>query len=659
MPILTLHGRRPLGRPTLARGLVAAMAVACATLAAPLTDARAAREIPVGIYNVNNARLQDSPNRMYAIRFVLDQNQAIYRLWTGFAVEGVYTDDSNVPAPDDVRSNVRDKAYPNPPAPTNLPAGWTVGAGRPNYSHGTGGRIRARLVPTKADGTPDLANVLAQDEFNPVKRYRETKQMFNIPASSRTVLVHSNFGGRVLNAGVPYFVVYQNVDPNPRFNYVSLNSPVVKESVAGPNGRNTLDPNATGAIAGLDPREAVAWTLDGGSSWGWGQQVGRGPIPGDYTMSDDNAVKLPWYAWQEAPGAPLKANQPYFAYSQRGSYTLLVKNSPRAVNLTQAGGYAPIGASVGVVTVKNLRSGEVGRTGALGTGIARGVLDNAVEVRAGDSYQISNSGTVMKAEGDQYLLSMGLVGSSQPYETVGNAYDRAELFALPHPWFGGGGAGSTPPPPTTTPPPPTTAPPPAPSRVSATDDLAAGKLASASSSEASFLGPAKAVDRDSTTRWSSAFVDGQWWKVDLGASRSISRVSINWEAAYAYQYRIETSVDGAKFVTAATVANSSPGWQDTTFAARTARYVRIVGVQRSTRYGVSFFDARVGGPTAIQAARANRKTAGSCRRVGKHAKRTVRRGAKRHAAKRHAAKRRHSCRSKRRAASRRGQSTRQ
>jgi hypothetical protein len=659
VPILTLHGRHPLGRPTLARGLVVAMAVACTTLAGPLTDARASREIPVGIYNVNNARLQDSPNRMYAIRFVLDQNQAIYRLWTGFAVEGVYTDDSNVAAPDDVRSNVRDKAYPNPPAPTNLPAGWTVGAGRPNYSHGTGGRIRARLVPTKADGTPDLANVLAQDEFNPVKRYRETKQMFNIPASSRTVLVHSNFGGRVLNAGVPYFVVYQNVDPNPRFNYVSLNSPVVKESVAGPNGRNTLDPNATGAIAGLDPREAVAWTLDGGSSWGWGQQVGRGPIPGDYTMSDDNAVKLPWYAWQEAPGAALKANQPYFAYSQRGSYTLLVKNSPRAVNLTQAGGYAPIGASVGVVTVKNLRSGEVGRTGALGTGIARGVLDNAVEVRAGDSYQISNSDTVMKAEGDQYLLSMGLIGSSQPYETVGNAYDRAELFALPHPWFVGGGAGSTPPPPTTVPPPSTTVPPPAPSRVSAADDLAAGKRASASSSETSFLGPAKAVDRDSTTRWSSAFLDGQWWKVDLGATRSISRVSINWEDAYAFEYRIETSVDGAKFVTAATVANSSPGWMDTTFTARTARYVRIVGVQRSTRYGISFLDARVGGPTGIQSARANRQMGRSCPRVGKHAKRTVRRGAKHHAAKRHAAKRRHSCRSKRRAASRRGQSTRQ
>jgi hypothetical protein len=199
-----------------------------------------------------------------------------------------------------------------------------------------------------------------------------------------------------------------------------------------------------------------------------------------------------------------------------------------------------------------------------------------------------------------------------------------------------------------------------PSRVTTAEDLAAGRLASASSSEKSFLGPAKAVDRDSSTRWSSAFVDRQWWKVDLGATRSIGRVSINWEAAYALEYRIETSVDGVSFATAATVTNASPGWKDTAFTARNARYVRIVGVRRATRYGISFFDVRVGGSAAgIQSARAKRKKAGSCRRAGKRAKSTAHRRAHRRAGKRGAAKRRHSCRSKRRAASRRGHSTRQ
>ena len=668
MSTIPPHGRRLLGRRSLTRAVAVFTALACLTTASPLlTDAEAARHIPVGIYNVNNARLQDSPNRMYAMRFVLDQNAAIYRLWSGFAVEGVYTDDSNVAAPNDVRSNVHSKAYPNPAAPTNLPAGWAPGAGRPNYSHGTGGRIRARLVAMKPDGTPDLANVLAQDEFNPVKRYRETKQMFNIPADSRTVLVHSNFGGRVLSAGVPYFLVYQNVDPNPRFNYISLNSPVVKESEAGPNGRNNLDPNATGGIAGLDPREAVAWTVDGGASWGWGQQVGKGPIPGDYTMSDDNAAKLPWYAWQESPSAPLKSNQPYFAYSQRGSYTLRVKNSPRTVNLTEAGGYAPIGANVGVVTVKNLRTAEVGRTAALGTGIRRGALDNPVQLQAGDSYEISNSGTVMKAEGDQYLISMGLVGGSTPYETVGNLYDRAELFALPHPWFLPGVSPPPPPPAAAAPaaaapaaapaaaaaaaaapaaaaaapppPPPPPPPNPAPSRVSDSQDLAAGRSATASSSETSYLGPAKAVDRNSATRWSSNFTDGQWWRVDLGTTRSIGRVSINWEDARASKYKIQTSVDGWNYTTVADVTTTSLGWKDTAFATRSARYVRILGVTRYRIYGISFWDARVGAPAATAAAKAIRAVAVSCSRAKK-------------------GKRGQACRSNKRAASKRGQATR-
>ena len=61
-----------------------------------------------------------------------------------------------------------------------------------------------------------------------------------------------------MTAGGPYAMVYHNVHADPTHNFSSANSPTVKESEAGPNGRNNLDPNAPGAIAGLDPREAVA-----------------------------------------------------------------------------------------------------------------------------------------------------------------------------------------------------------------------------------------------------------------------------------------------------------------------------------------------------------------------------------------------------------------
>jgi hypothetical protein len=423
---------------------VALALLAVSLLAAPAADA--ARDVPVGMYNLNGARDQDGPNRIWAMRFVIDHDTRLQRLFTGFNMEGVYTDSANRPAPVEIRSRVVDKGYGAPPAPGNLPAGWTPGTGRPAYGHGDGGVLRARLVAMKPDGTPDLANVLAEETFAPVERWKQTKAEFGI--GDRPGLIYVNLGGARLRGGTPYWVVYQNVDSDPRTNYVSFNSPVVKASEAGPNGRNTLDPNARGAIAGLDPREVVAWTWDSGASWRWGREVGGGGpfIPGDYVGSatGDMGTRLPWYAWQEAGSARLRSNQAFMSYpdqSTPGRYTLRVKGVPRRAVLTEGGGYAPVGRDVGVVTVRNTRTGQSGRTAWLGTGIARGQLDRPVTVEPGDTYEISNTGAVWKAQGDRFLQSMGLVGSgATPYETVGYEYDRAELFAGPFPFYEGAGA---------------------------------------------------------------------------------------------------------------------------------------------------------------------------------------------------------------------------
>ena len=45
----------------------------------------------------------------------------------------------------------------------------------------------------------------------------------------------------------------------------------------------------------------------------------------------------------------------------------------------------------------------------------------------------------------------------------------------------------------------------------------------------------------STRLASSTFADGQWWEVDLGSTRQVDTVSVNWEAAYASQYRISVA----------------------------------------------------------------------------------------------------------------------
>jgi hypothetical protein len=424
------------GSPT-ARRLCALLSATAAAVAALTSPAVAARDIPIGVYNLNGSRSQDGPNRIWAMRFVLDHDAVVTRVFSGFNMEGVYTDAAGNPAPLELRTKLRDKGYGSPPAPSNLPSGWATGNGRIDYGHGDGGILRARLVPMKADGTPDLAKVLGEETFRPVERFKQTKAEFAI--GDRAGLVYARFGSVALEGGTPYWLIYQNLDPDPKMNYVSYNSPVVKDSESGPNGRNTLDPATPGAIMGLDPREVVAWTWDSGTSWHFGREVGGGGpwIPGDYVGSttSDNGTRLPWYAWQEEGSTKIRSNQPFMSYPDSttpGSYTVRVKSSPRRVVLTEGGGYAPVGSEIGVVTVRNTRTGETGKTVWLGSGIKRGNLDKTVTIEAGDTYEVTNSGKVWKAQGDNFLLSMGIVGSTATrVETVGQGNDRAELFAAP------------------------------------------------------------------------------------------------------------------------------------------------------------------------------------------------------------------------------------
>jgi hypothetical protein len=510
------------------------------------------------MYNVNN-QVMNSADYVYALRFVVDENTTLHRFISGFNLEG------------------SDQL-----------------GGRTGYADGNGGTIRARLVAVEPNGEPDLSQVLAEETVGAWQRYQESKSAYGAPGL--TQLLHFNMGGVQLQAGRMYAMTYQNVDPSPGANWFSENSPTVKESVAGPNGTNTLDPNAPGAIAGLDPREAVAWSKDGGGTWVWGRRAGEGFTSGSYggSSTGDDGTRLPWYGWQTAPGAAPQSNQPYYAYKESGSYTLRMKSVPKATTLTEAGGYAPAGYSVGVVTVRNVSTGQVGRTATLGGGLVKGGLDSPVKVDAGQTYEISNSGRVLKAEGDSFILSTFKLGSNPwSFETAGHGYDVAQLFALPHPWFASSATQPAPEPEPT----PAPEPAPAPVGISPYADKARNQPATASSSESTALAPAKAVDANSGTRWSSVFSDNQWWRVDLGAIRKVDKVSINWEVAYASRYLIETSTDGVAYTLAKDVSISKKGRVNTTFEARGARYLRIVGVKRATRWGISFYDVEVYGPS--------------------------------------------------------------
>jgi len=135
----------------------------------------------------------------------------------------------------------------------------------------------------------------------------------------------------------------------------------------------------------------------------------------------------------------------------------------------------------------------------------------------------------------------------------------------------------------------------APTITAQSTNLALNRPVTVSSSEnPTAFPPAAAVDGNTSTRWSSAFSDPQWIQVDFGATRSISRVVLRWEASYGKAYQIQVSANAAgPWTTISTVTNGDGGVDDLTVAG-SGRYIRMYGTQRVTigaaQYGYSLFE---------------------------------------------------------------------
>ena len=119
-----------------------------------------------------------------------------------------------------------------------------------------------------------------------------------------------------------------------------------------------------------------------------------------------------------------------------------------------------------------------------------------------------------------------------------------------------------------------------------------------------------AVDGNGTTRWASAFADPQWIYVDLGASKTISRVLLTWEAAYATAFQIQTSNDAATWTTIQTVTGNSALTNDLAVSA-SGRYVRVYGTARATVYGYSLWEFSVYGEGGVPVTPTVTRTPGS------------------------------------------------
>ena len=91
-------------------------------------------------------------------------------------------------------------------------------------------------------------------------------------------------------------------------------------------------------------------------------------------------------------------------------------------------------------------------------------------------------------------------------------------------------------------------------------------------------------------------------RVDLGALYSVDHASLNWENN-GKSYVLETSTDGTTWQPAYSTSTSPlKGVADVSFAARSARFVRVTGTLRVNQYGYSLYELQVfavGGTTNL------------------------------------------------------------
>ena len=112
------------------------------------------------------------------------------------------------------------------------------------------------------------------------------------------------------------------------------------------------------------------------------------------------------------------------------------------------------------------------------------------------------------------------------------------------------------------------------------------------SSGTAFLGN----DGNAGTRWESAATDDQWWLCKMAEESEFNTVQIVWEGAYAKSFKLEVSNDSTTWTEIANIQDQTlagfPYTQTITVGDQKAKYLRVVGVERATGYGYSFWELR-------------------------------------------------------------------
>jgi len=286
--------------------------------------------------------------------------------------------------------------------------------GKTGYGAGTGGTWHVTTHPVLPDGRPDMSQTLATQDFRPCfaapplvdVRQGIVRLPMNIPVTR----------------GHEYATVVRNTDPAPAVNFTSINFLYTATGILGANGRNERSGDAPDAYYGLDPRELVGYSSDGGGTWA---------LPGGQYGHNDGGAFLPTYIQEYAGG--LFAGQPfYYASSASTSTTMAFRNIRHPWTISALGAYTP---SPGSGTLTLTVDGTVrASAGVTGPGMVRAPI-TPVTVQPGQLVEVSATGIAIKrvVADTAWGRLMGMQLASSPWYIEGgtNFSAAAPVYALP------------------------------------------------------------------------------------------------------------------------------------------------------------------------------------------------------------------------------------
>lgn len=281
--------------------------------------------------------------------------------------------------------------------------------GRSGYAGGSSGRLLATTHPVLANGRPNMRRVLARRVFRPCGN-----------DNGETVWLPHN---RRVKKGREYATVVRNVAANPRRDYFSTNYLFHRSGVLGANGRNVRSPRGKNAYHGLDPREVVGYSTNGGRTW---------RLPGGPYGGRNGAAFLPTYLQEYATGPAL--GQPYsWSRDAIGTVTMVFPRVRRPWKITHLGAYVSH-RSAGVVTLKV--NGRTKRRAKLSGGpiITRKI--RTLRVRKGQTVSVTTTagdgGLAIRRMGvDRFWANKARLGRGHRHYLKGDPIFAASFYPLP------------------------------------------------------------------------------------------------------------------------------------------------------------------------------------------------------------------------------------